>query len=63
MTLIALRLLSNVKIPELSKPSVHMKDPEKVQQILESMSTAGSNTVQVTLTLNSGLIDSSETDR
>lgn len=34
-------------IPELSKPSVCMKDPKKVQEILESMSTAGSNTVQV----------------
>ncbi|KAG7220662.1 hypothetical protein INR49_017923 [Caranx melampygus] len=34
-------------IPELSNPSVCMKDPKKVQEILESMSTAGSNTVQV----------------
>ncbi|XP_060945984.1 cytosolic 5'-nucleotidase 3-like isoform X3 [Limanda limanda] len=34
-------------IPELSNPSVCMKDPERVQAILESMVKAGSNTVQV----------------
>ncbi|XP_033499702.1 cytosolic 5'-nucleotidase 3-like [Epinephelus lanceolatus] len=34
-------------IPELSNPSVCMKDPQKVQEILQSMVKAGSNTVQV----------------
>ncbi|XP_062264145.1 cytosolic 5'-nucleotidase 3-like [Platichthys flesus] len=34
-------------IPELSNPSVCMKDPERVKEILESMVKAGSNTVQV----------------
>ncbi|XP_060921854.1 cytosolic 5'-nucleotidase 3A-like [Labrus mixtus] len=34
-------------IPELSNPSVLMKDPQRVQEILESMVKAGSNTVQV----------------
>ncbi|XP_020488304.1 cytosolic 5'-nucleotidase 3A [Labrus bergylta] len=34
-------------IPELSNPSVLMKDPQRVQEILESMMKAGSNTVQV----------------
>ncbi|XP_019949885.1 cytosolic 5'-nucleotidase 3-like isoform X1 [Paralichthys olivaceus] len=34
-------------IPELSNPSVCMRDPERVQEILESMMKAGSNTVQV----------------
>ncbi|XP_074552812.1 cytosolic 5'-nucleotidase 3A-like isoform X2 [Halichoeres trimaculatus] len=34
-------------IPELSNPSVCMKDPQRVQEILESMVKAGSNTVQV----------------
>ncbi|KAG7237116.1 hypothetical protein INR49_032789 [Caranx melampygus] len=40
-------LASSEPIPELSNPSVCMKDPKKVQEILESLSTAGSNTVQV----------------
>uniref|UniRef100_A0A3Q3EFA5 5'-nucleotidase n=1 Tax=Labrus bergylta TaxID=56723 RepID=A0A3Q3EFA5_9LABR len=35
------------EIPELSNPSVLMKDPQRVQEILESMMKAGSNTVQV----------------
>ncbi|XP_038560683.1 cytosolic 5'-nucleotidase 3-like [Micropterus salmoides] len=34
-------------IPELSNPSVCMRDPQKVQEILQSMVRAGSNTVQV----------------
>lgn len=34
-------------IPELSNPSVCMKDPKRVQEILQSMVKAGSNTVQV----------------
>ncbi|XP_050929650.1 cytosolic 5'-nucleotidase 3 isoform X2 [Lates calcarifer] len=34
-------------IPELSNPSVCMKDPQRVQEILQSMVKAGSNTVQV----------------
>ncbi|XP_040919448.1 cytosolic 5'-nucleotidase 3-like [Toxotes jaculatrix] len=34
-------------IPELSKPSVCMRDPQRVQEILQSMVKAGSNTVQV----------------
>ncbi|CAJ1076200.1 cytosolic 5'-nucleotidase 3-like [Xyrichtys novacula] len=34
-------------IRELSNPSVCMRDPQKVQEILESMVKAGSNTVQV----------------
>lgn len=34
-------------IPELSKPSVCMKDPQRVQEVLESMVKAGSNTLQV----------------
>ncbi|XP_041672718.1 cytosolic 5'-nucleotidase 3-like [Cheilinus undulatus] len=34
-------------ISELSKPSVCMKDRQRVQEILESMVRAGSNTVQV----------------
>ncbi|KAM9393219.1 cytosolic 5'-nucleotidase 3-like isoform 2-T3 [Pholidichthys leucotaenia] len=34
-------------IPELTKPSVCMKDPQKVQQIMDSMVQAGSNTLQV----------------
>ncbi|XP_040047967.2 cytosolic 5'-nucleotidase 3 [Gasterosteus aculeatus] len=34
-------------IAELSNPSVCMKDPQRVQEILESMVKAGSNTVQV----------------
>lgn len=34
-------------IPELSNPSVCMRDPQRVQEILESMVKAGSNTVQV----------------
>uniref|UniRef100_A0A8C2ZTR9 5'-nucleotidase n=1 Tax=Cyclopterus lumpus TaxID=8103 RepID=A0A8C2ZTR9_CYCLU len=37
----------NVKIPELSNPSVCMRDPHRVQEILQSMVKAGSNTVQV----------------
>lgn len=40
---------SNAKIPELSKPSVSMRDPQRVQEILQSMVKAGSNTVQVTI--------------
>ncbi|KAI3359542.1 hypothetical protein L3Q82_013942 [Scortum barcoo] len=39
-------MLSNVKIPELSNPSVYMKNPKRVQEILQSMVKAGSNTVQ-----------------
>lgn len=38
------------KIPELSKPSVCMRDPQRVQETLQSMMRAGSNTVQVLLT-------------
>ncbi|XP_029014161.1 cytosolic 5'-nucleotidase 3-like [Betta splendens] len=34
-------------IPELSKPSVFMRDPQRVHEILQSMMKAGSNTVQV----------------
>uniref|UniRef100_A0A665SY29 5'-nucleotidase n=1 Tax=Echeneis naucrates TaxID=173247 RepID=A0A665SY29_ECHNA len=34
-------------IPEFSNPSVCMKDPQRVQDIMESMAKAGSNTVQV----------------
>lgn len=34
-------------IPELSNPSVCMRDPQRVQEILDSMVRAGSNTVQV----------------
>ncbi|KAK2893578.1 cytosolic 5'-nucleotidase 3-like [Channa argus] len=34
-------------IPELSNPSVYMKDPQRVREIMESMMKAGSNTVQV----------------
>ncbi|XP_068434071.1 cytosolic 5'-nucleotidase 3-like [Clinocottus analis] len=34
-------------IPELSNPSVCMKDPQRVYEILQSMVKAGSNTVQV----------------
>lgn len=34
-------------IPELSNPSVYMKDPHRVQETLQSMMKAGSNTVQV----------------
>ncbi|XP_058508556.1 cytosolic 5'-nucleotidase 3-like [Solea solea] len=34
-------------IPELSNPSVCMRDPQRVQEILQSMMKAGSNTVQV----------------
>lgn len=41
--------ISNAKIPELSKPSVSMRDPQRVQEILQSMVKAGSNTVQVTI--------------
>ncbi|KAA8585362.1 hypothetical protein FQN60_004056 [Etheostoma spectabile] len=37
----------NAKIPELSNPSVCMRDPQRVQEILQSMVKAGSNTVQV----------------
>ncbi|XP_054861159.1 cytosolic 5'-nucleotidase 3-like isoform X1 [Amphiprion ocellaris] len=35
------------KIPELSNPSVCMRDPQRVQEILQSMVKAGSNTLQV----------------
>nr|XP_046271606.1 cytosolic 5'-nucleotidase 3A-like isoform X2 [Scatophagus argus] len=34
-------------VPELSNPSVCMKDPQRVQEILQSMVKAGSNTLQV----------------
>ncbi|XP_022595305.1 7-methylguanosine phosphate-specific 5'-nucleotidase [Seriola dumerili] len=34
-------------IPELSNPSVCMRDPERVHEILQSMAKSGSNTVQV----------------
>ncbi|XP_056263019.1 cytosolic 5'-nucleotidase 3-like [Pseudoliparis swirei] len=34
-------------IPELSNPSVCMRDPQRVQEILQSMLKAGSNTLQV----------------
>ncbi|XP_041828869.1 cytosolic 5'-nucleotidase 3-like [Melanotaenia boesemani] len=34
-------------IAELSKPSVYMKDPQRVQKTMESMLKAGSNTLQV----------------
>ncbi|KAI4822031.1 hypothetical protein KUCAC02_007598 [Chaenocephalus aceratus] len=35
------------EIPELSNPSVCMRDPQRVEEILQSMVKAGSNTVQV----------------
>ncbi|XP_048014367.1 cytosolic 5'-nucleotidase 3-like [Megalobrama amblycephala] len=34
-------------IPQLSKSSVSMRDPERVEQILTSMRKAGSSTLQV----------------
>ncbi|XP_003964935.1 cytosolic 5'-nucleotidase 3 [Takifugu rubripes] len=34
-------------IPEFSKPSVFMRDPQKVQKIMQSMVKAGFNTLQV----------------
>ncbi|XP_071323869.1 cytosolic 5'-nucleotidase 3-like [Trachinotus anak] len=34
-------------IPELSNPSVCMRDPQRVQEILQSMVKSGSNTLQV----------------
>lgn len=34
-------------IPELSNPSVYMKDPDRVKDILVSMQKSGSNTLQV----------------
>ncbi|XP_056143949.1 cytosolic 5'-nucleotidase 3-like isoform X1 [Lampris incognitus] len=34
-------------IPELSNPSVHMRDPQRVEEILQAMKKAGSNTIQV----------------
>uniref|UniRef100_A0A8C7Y570 5'-nucleotidase n=1 Tax=Oryzias sinensis TaxID=183150 RepID=A0A8C7Y570_9TELE len=37
----------SAQIPELSNPSVCMKDPQRVQDILHSMVKAGSNTLQV----------------
>ncbi|XP_008328181.1 cytosolic 5'-nucleotidase 3 [Cynoglossus semilaevis] len=37
----------NEMIPELSNPSVYMRDPQRVQEILQSMMKAGSNTLQV----------------
>lgn len=40
-------MFSNGQIPELSNPSVCMRDPERVQEVLQSMVKAGSNTVQV----------------
>lgn len=36
-----------VQIPELSNPSVLMRDPQKVQEILQCMLNAGYNTLQV----------------
>lgn len=36
-----------LQIPELSNPSVCMKDPQRVKDILQSMVKAGSNTLQV----------------
>lgn len=36
-----------VKIPELSNDSVLMRDPQKVQEILQCMVKAGHNTLQV----------------
>lgn len=36
-----------VKIPEFSNPSVFMRDPEKVQETMQRMVKAGSNTLQV----------------
>lgn len=36
-----------IKIPEFSKPSVLMRDPQKVQEIMQSMVKAGFNTLQV----------------
>ncbi|KAM4597993.1 cytosolic 5'-nucleotidase 3-like [Polymixia lowei] len=34
-------------IPELSSPSVSMRDPERVMEIIQAMQKAGSNTLQV----------------
>ncbi|XP_037544676.1 cytosolic 5'-nucleotidase 3 [Nematolebias whitei] len=39
--------ISTKKIPELSNPSVCMKDPQRVQEILQSILEAGTNTLQV----------------
>ncbi|TNN85984.1 Cytosolic 5'-nucleotidase 3 [Liparis tanakae] len=39
-------------IPELSNPSVCMRDPQRVQEILQSMLKAGSNTLQLKKLLN-----------
>ncbi|XP_056143950.1 cytosolic 5'-nucleotidase 3-like isoform X2 [Lampris incognitus] len=36
-----------MQIPELSNPSVHMRDPQRVEEILQAMKKAGSNTIQV----------------
>ncbi|KAK1805465.1 hypothetical protein P4O66_019203 [Electrophorus voltai] len=36
-----------VEIPEMSKATVHMKDPEHLEQILESIKHSGPNTLQV----------------
>uniref|UniRef100_A0A667YF18 5'-nucleotidase n=1 Tax=Myripristis murdjan TaxID=586833 RepID=A0A667YF18_9TELE len=33
--------------PQLSNPTVHMRDPQRVKEILQSMQKAGSNTIQV----------------
>lgn len=44
---LTLALISIAQIPELSNTSVCMRDPKKVQETLESMVKAGSNTVQV----------------
>nr|XP_046271605.1 cytosolic 5'-nucleotidase 3-like isoform X1 [Scatophagus argus] len=41
------QLLCRKEVPELSNPSVCMKDPQRVQEILQSMVKAGSNTLQV----------------
>ncbi|KAM3863935.1 cytosolic 5'-nucleotidase 3-like [Diretmus argenteus] len=35
------------KIPELSNPSVCMRDPHRVEDLLQAMQKAGSNTIQV----------------
>lgn len=39
--------LFTVKIPEFSNPSVIMRDPQKVQEIMQRMVKAGFNTLQV----------------
>ncbi|XP_029912883.1 cytosolic 5'-nucleotidase 3 isoform X1 [Myripristis murdjan] len=39
--------MSGEMIAELSNPTVHMRDPQRVKEILQSMQKAGSNTIQV----------------